>query len=73
MVMSVAARAWELREAARNALGGAAEAHKALELALAAYRLHATPRGQRLLVLTLLAAGRLTEAAVLLQQGQELQ
>jgi predicted amidophosphoribosyltransferase len=56
-LMGVAARAWQLREAARAALE-AGRAHDACDLASAALRLHATPRGRRVHVLALLAAGR---------------
>ena len=61
-LMGVAARAWQLREAARAALEGE-RAHDACHLASAALRLHATPRGRRLHVLALLAAGRPLDAA----------
>ncbi len=61
-LMSVASRAWHLREAARAALG-AGRGHEACELASAALRLHATPRGRHLLILTLLAAGRPLDAS----------
>ena len=61
-LMGVAARAWQLREAARAALD-AGRGHDACALAGAALRLHATPRGRRLHVLALLAAGRTREAA----------
>ncbi len=60
--MRVAARAWELRRAARAALAARRD-QEACELAAAAVRLHATPRGRRLLVLALLAARRTAEAA----------
>ena len=60
--MGVAARAWQLRESARAALE-AGRGHDASALAGAALRLHATPRGRRLHVLALLAAGRTREAA----------
>lgn len=61
-LMGVGARAWQLREAARAALG-AGRGPDACDLASAAFRLHATPRGRRLLVLALLAAGRPLDAA----------
>lgn len=61
-VMRVAARARELREAARAALAARRD-QEACDLAIAAVRLHATPRGRRLLILALLAAGRTAEAA----------
>lgn len=60
--MHVVARAWELRVAARAALDARRD-QEACELAAAAVRLHATPRGRRLLVLALLAANRAAEAA----------
>ena len=60
--MGVAARAWQLREAARAALE-VGRAHDACHLAGAALRLHATPRGRRLHVLALLAADRPLDAA----------
>ncbi|HVQ76458.1 MAG TPA: hypothetical protein VMT79_13095 [Candidatus Binatia bacterium] len=60
--MRVAARARELREAARAALAARRD-QEACDLATAAVRLHATPRGRRLLILALLAAGRTAEAA----------
>jgi len=59
--MAVAARAWHLREAARAALEAGREP-EACDLAGAALRLHATPRGRRLHVLALLAAGRAARA-----------
>jgi hypothetical protein len=61
-LMGVAARAWHLREAARAALE-AGRGDDACALAGAALRLHATPRGRRLHVLALLAAGRTLDAA----------
>jgi hypothetical protein len=60
--MRVAARAWQLREGARRALGEDRGA-EALELAASALRLHSTPRARRLHVLALAAAGRPLEAA----------
>jgi hypothetical protein len=66
--MTVAARAWELREAARSALSRGEGAEEALELARTAYRLQATPRGQRLLILALLAVGHGTEAVALMEE-----
>jgi hypothetical protein len=60
--MRVAARAWQVREAARAALA-AGRADEACVLAGDAIRLHATPRSRRLLVLALLAAGRMADAA----------
>jgi predicted amidophosphoribosyltransferase len=61
-IMRVAAKAWELREAARAALCAGDRPAYALDLARAACRLHATPQGQRLLALALVAAGQLAEA-----------
>jgi hypothetical protein len=61
-LMRVAERAWRLREAARAALE-AGRGPAASALASAAFRLHATPRGRRLLILSLLAAGRTRDAA----------
>jgi len=61
-LMRVVARAWRLREAARAALE-AGRGAEAWNLAGAAFRLHATSRGRRLLVLSLLAAGRMRDAA----------
>jgi predicted amidophosphoribosyltransferase len=69
-VMTVAARAWELREAAWHALCQTNGAKEAVALARTAYRLHATPRGQRVLILALLAAGHQTEAAALIERMQ---
>ena len=66
--MRVAVRAWELREAARTALCVGGPAAEALALARAACRLHATPRGQRLLALALLAAGQTAEACALIER-----
>lgn len=65
-VMRVAARAWQLREAARAALSAGGRPAEALALARAACRLHDTPRGRRLLGLALLADDRRTEAARLI-------
>jgi predicted amidophosphoribosyltransferase len=58
-IMRVAVKAWELREAARAALCAGDRPSAALDLARAACRLHATRRGQRLLALALVAAGRM--------------
>ena len=66
--MRVVVRAWELREAARTALGTGKPAAEALALARAALRLHVTPRGQRLLALALLAAGQTAEAGALIER-----
>jgi hypothetical protein len=67
--MAVAARAWRLREAARAALA-AGRGHEACDLAAAALRLHATPRGRRLHTVALLAAGRRREAALALAAAE---
>jgi predicted amidophosphoribosyltransferase len=64
-IMHVAAKAWELREAARAALCAGDRPAQALDLARAACRLHSTHQGQRLLALALVAAGQMTA-------GQEL-
>jgi hypothetical protein len=61
-LMGAAARAWQLREAARAALE-AGRGRDACDLASAALRLHATARGRHLQILALLAAGRTLEAA----------
>jgi hypothetical protein len=66
--MRVAHRAWELREAARRALGAGDRVAEALGLAQAACRLHATPRGERLLALVLLATGRTAPARALIER-----
>ena len=66
--MRVAVRAWELREAARTALCAGGSAADTLALARAACRLHATPQGQRLLALALLAAGQTAEACALIER-----
>jgi predicted amidophosphoribosyltransferase len=70
-VMRVAAKAWQLREAARAALRAGDRPAQALDLARAAYRLHATCRGQRLLALALAAAGQMTEGHELVEQPPE--
>ena len=67
--MGVATRAWQLREAARQALE-AGRGPDASALASAALRLHATPRGRRLLALALLAAGRMADAARALAEAE---
>jgi hypothetical protein len=67
-LMRVALRAWELRQAARAALRAGNRAHEALSLARTACQLHATPQGQRLVVLALLVNGQVAEATALLQQ-----
>jgi hypothetical protein len=61
-IMRVAAKAWQLREAARAALWAGDRPAQALDLARAACRLHATCQGQRLLALALVAAGQMAEA-----------
>jgi len=66
--MGVAVRAWELREAARTILCAGGPVAEALALARAAGQLHATPRGQHLLALALLAAGQTPEACVLIER-----
>jgi hypothetical protein len=70
-LMRVALRAWELRQAARTALCAGNRAHEALSLARTACQLHATPQGQRLVVLALLMNGQVVEAAALLQRLQQ--
>jgi hypothetical protein len=70
-LMRVAVRAWQSREAARAALH-TGSAPEACDLAGAALRLHATPRGRRLFVLALLAAGRMREAARVLSGADAL-
>jgi hypothetical protein len=69
--MAVAARAWQLREAARAALD-AGRGHDACDLAGAALRLHATSRGRRLHVLALLNAGRMLDAVRALSTAESL-
>jgi predicted amidophosphoribosyltransferase len=70
-IMHVAAKAWELREAARAALCAGDRPAHALELARAACRLHATRQGQRLLALALVAAGQMAEGLELMEQPPE--
>jgi len=65
--MRVAARAWELRQAARDALA-TGRADEACIRLRGAMRLHATPSGQRLLALALIAAGRGGEARRLVER-----
>ena len=67
-LMRVAVRAWELRQATRAALCAGDQTAEALALARAAGQLHATPDGQRLLALALLANGHMAEAYALLEQ-----
>jgi hypothetical protein len=69
--MRVAAKAWELREAARVALCAGDRAAQALDLARAACRLHATRQGQRLLALALVAAGQLADGQELVEPPPE--
>jgi hypothetical protein len=66
--MCVAVRAWELRQATRATLCAGDRATEALALARAACQLHATPDGQRLLALALLANGHMAEAYALIEQ-----
>jgi hypothetical protein len=68
--MTVAQRAWQLREAARTALVEG-RAPDAAELASAAMRMHATPRGRQLHILALVAAGRGREAARAFADAQD--
>jgi len=68
MLMRVAVKAWELREAARMALCAGDRPAQALDLARAACRLHTTRQGQRLLALALVAAGQLAEGHALMKQ-----
>lgn len=70
-IMRVAAKAWELREAARAALRAGDRPAQALDLARAACRLHATRQGQRLLALALVAAGQMAEGHELMEQPPE--
>jgi hypothetical protein len=67
-LMRVAVRAWELRQATRAALCAGDRTAEALTLARAAYQLHATPHGQRLLALALLVNGQMAEAYALIEQ-----
>src|SRR5215510_6538268 len=67
-LMRVAVRAWELRQAVRTALCAGDRATEALALARAACQLHATPDGQRLLALALLANGHMADAYALIEQ-----
>jgi predicted amidophosphoribosyltransferase len=70
-IMRVAAKAWELREAARVALCAGDRPAYTLDLARAACRLHATRQGQRLLALALVAAGQMAEGPELMEQPPE--
>lgn len=69
--MRLAARAWQLREQARQALCDGDRAAEALAWAEAACQLQATPRGLRLLALALLANGRTTQAVSLIERLRE--
>jgi hypothetical protein len=64
----VAAKAWELREAARAALCAGDRPEQALALAQAACRLHATAHAQRLLALALVAARQQSNGRQLLAE-----
>jgi predicted amidophosphoribosyltransferase len=68
-LMCVETRAWELREAARQALTAGGRAAEAVALAQAACRLHATPQGLRLLALALIVAGQGVEAQTVVAQA----
>ena len=67
-IMHVAAKAWELREAARAALCAGDRPAQALALARTSCRLHATRQGQRLLALALVAAGQTADGHELMDQ-----
>ena len=69
--MQVAAKAWQLREQARQALDAGDQTAEALALAQASCQLHATPRGQHLLALALLENGAVAEAVALIEQLQD--
>ncbi len=66
--MRLAARAWQLREQARQALCNGSQAAEALAWAEAACQLQATPRGLRLLALALLANGHTAQAVALIER-----
>ena len=68
--MQVAAKAWQLREQARQALCAGNQAAQALALAQASCQLHATPRGQRLLAVALLENGYTAQAYRLIEELQ---
>jgi predicted amidophosphoribosyltransferase len=68
VIMRVAAKAWELREAARAALCAGDRPAYTLDLARAACRLHTTPQSQCLLALALVAAGHMAEALELMER-----
>jgi predicted amidophosphoribosyltransferase len=62
IVMHVARKAWEIREAVRELLWAGDRPAEAVRLARTAYQLHATPQAQKLLALTLLANHQTAEA-----------
>jgi hypothetical protein len=68
VLMRVAVRAWELRQATRAALCAGNRATEALVLARAACQLHTTPYGQHLLALALLVNGHMAEAYAMIEQ-----
>ncbi len=68
VLMRVARRAWELRQALHAALCAGNRATEALALARTACQLHTTPHGQRLLALALLMNGQRAEAYALIEQ-----
>ena len=68
VLMQVARRAWDLRQAVRTALCAGNQAAEALALVRAACQLHTTPYGQRLLALALLMNGQMVEAYALIEQ-----
>ena len=70
-IMRVAAKAWDLREAALVALCAGDRPTQALDLARAACRLHATRHGQRLLALALVATGQMADGHVLMEPPPE--
>ena len=66
--MQVAAKAWQLREQARQALCAGDRAAEALAWARAACQLQTTTCGLRLLALALLANGAVAEAVTVIEQ-----
>ena len=66
-LMRLAAKAWQLREQARQALCAGDRAADALAWARAACQLQATPRGLRLLAVALIANGAVAEAAAVIE------
>ena len=66
-LMRLAAKAWQLREQARQALCAGDRASEALAWARTACQLQATPRGLRLLALALIANGAVAEAAAVIE------